>query len=780
MKDNDLNKNSYKAYDLQEENRMRDSEKWRKTQAIIDEQFSKDSSFDDERVNALGAPLLGDTRDLFRPASRDIPAQPGVYKWRDGEGRVIYVGKAKNLRNRLANYFQPLYQLHPRTQSMVLTARSLEWTVVSTEFEALTLEYTWIKAFNPRFNVVFRDDKTYPYVAVSLEETFPRVWITRNRSARHARYFGPYAKVWPLRHSLDSLLKTFPIRTCSSSVFSKAHRTGRPCLFASIGKCSAPCIGNIDPSEHRKMVEHVVGILTGSVGESYISQIKNEMKEASEELEFERAAKLRDEIAVLNTILQQNAVVFDNDVEADVFGFCGDELEASIHVFFVRAGMIRGEKNWSVERNEHISDSDLIADLLTRVYAEYEQNYTQNHEDTISIKKVRDAVSSTQQATATDGILRAQATKTRRERQERTGREDLLAPISPVPREIIVPIKISDERKQELELWLSNIRGSQVSIRVAERGEKRALMDRANDNASQELKRIKSSRINSIDMRTEAMNEIAKALGMSKSPLRIECYDISNTVDGSYQVASMVVFEDGVARPSEYRHFAVRGEHGDGKTDDLSAVYETLLRRFKHKDVYVEDRLDILNASDSSDTSDSSDINICDANSISNKHFSGNSLTSVRHFAYKPQLIIVDGGKEQAKAAKRAMKDAGVSDITVCGLAKKLEEVWLPDEDYPIIFKRSSEGLYLLQRARDESHRFAISYHRKLRRKGSLHSTFDAIPGIGAVYRKRLLASFGSIKSLKNASLEDLQKVPGIGENKAKAIYSALRKNNDK
>ena len=307
---------------------------WHKTQHNLYDphQISKSD------VNAFGAPLLGDSRDLFRPASQDIPAKPGVYKWRDGQGRVIYVGKAKNLRNRLANYFQPLYQLHPRTQSMVLTARSLEWTVVATEFEALTLEYTWIKAFDPRFNVVFRDDKTYPYVAVSVGEEFPRVWITRNRGAKKTLYFGPYAKVWPLRHSLDSLLKTFPIRTCSSGVFYKAHRTGRPCLLASIGKCSAPCVGNITPREHREYVEHVVGILTGSIGNSYIAQITREMKRASEDLEFERAAALRDEIAVLSTVLQHNAVVFDDDVEADVFGLCGDDLEASIHAFLCELG----------------------------------------------------------------------------------------------------------------------------------------------------------------------------------------------------------------------------------------------------------------------------------------------------------------------------------------------------------------------------------------------------------------------------------------------------------
>lgn len=754
MNNANIVENRQNENNLQDDDKLSKNSEWVKTNSNIDNSFSEEEN--NSVLNSFGAPLLGDTRDLFRPAAKDIPSQPGVYKWRDSEGQVIYVGKAKNLRNRLANYFQPLYQLHPRTQKMVITARSLEWTIVATEFEALTLEYTWIKTFAPRFNVVFRDDKTYPYVAVSTGDTFPRVWITRNRSNRSAQYFGPYAKVWSLKHSLDTLLKTFPVRTCSAAVLNKAHRTGRPCLFASIGKCSAPCVGNIATSEHRQLVERIVGILTGSLGSSYIAQLTREMKQASEDLEFEKAAKLRDEISVLDTVLQQNSAMFDEDVEADVFGFCSDELEASIHVFFVRAGMIRGERNWSVERNEQMSDGELLADLLIHAYVEYDQNSLETQNDSINIKQVRDAVGNMQQATATDAKLRAQATRMRRNRQEITGREDLLAPISPVPREIIVPIEIPEEHLSELESWLSNMRGSKVTIRVAERGEKRALMQRSNDNASQALSRIKTSRVNSIDMRTKAMNEISKALGMNKAPLRIECYDISNTVDGSYQVASMVVFEDGIARPSEYRHFSIKGENGNGKLDDLSAVYETIMRRFKHSD---------------NDTYK----NNFDANSSDFSGSSASSSSSLKlSFAYKPQLIIVDGGREQAKAARKAMQDAGIKDITVCGLAKKLEEIWLPDENYPIILKRSSEGMYLMQRARDESHRFAISYHRKRRRKGALHSAFDDIQGVGKVYRKRLLLAFGSIRELKKASLEDLQKVSGIGANKAKNIYDAL------
>lgn len=496
-------------------------------------------------VNKNGAPLLGDSRDLFRPKTSDIPAQPGVYKWRDGEGRVIYVGKAKNLRNRLTNYFQPLYQLHPRTQTMVLTARNLEWTVVGTELESLTLEYTWIKEFDPRFNVVFRDDKTYPYLAISSGERVPRVWVTRSRKRRDTRYFGPYAKVWDLRHSLDRLLKTFPVRTCSQNVYHKAEITHRPCLLASIGKCSAPCIGRISVEEHRKMCEQLIGVLTGRIGKSYIAQLTREMKEASDELEFEKAARLRDQIQMLSTVVEQNAVVFDFDVDADFFGVDSDELEASVHAFYVRAGSIRGERNWSVERVEDVTDEELIADLIVQVYSETAGETIRASQSTV-VTEQRNAIGSTQIVTATDAVARAQATRERNERQDQTGRADLLAPISPVPREVIVPIEPA--RREELESWLSGLRGGAVSIRVASRGDKRQLLDRANDNAKQAMQRSKMSRISDMGARSTAMNDVAKALGLEQAPLRIECYDISNTVGGAFQVASMVVFEDAIAK----------------------------------------------------------------------------------------------------------------------------------------------------------------------------------------------------------------------------------------
>ncbi|WP_129917372.1 excinuclease ABC subunit UvrC [Bifidobacterium pseudolongum] len=723
-------------------------------------------------TNANGAPLLGDTRDLFRPRTGDIPAQPGVYKWRDGEGRVIYVGKAKNLRNRLTNYFQPLHQLHPRTQTMVLTARSLEWTVVGTELEALTLEYTWIKEFDPRFNVVFRDDKTYPYLAVSVGEEYPRVWVTRSRKRRDTRYFGPYAKVWDLRKSLDRLLRTFPVRTCAPAVFRKARLTGRPCLLASIGKCSAPCVGRIEASAHRRMCEQLVGVLTGRVGKSYIAQLTAQMKEASADLDFERAARLRDDIQMLGTVMEQNAVVLDQDVDADVFGFATDELEASVHAFFVRSGTIRGERNWSVERADEVDDGELMADLIVQVYSELtheaastpradaleDGGAAQGASQSLIINEQRNAIADSQQITATDATARAQATRARTRHMEQTGRADLLEPVAPVPRQILLPF--APARADELEQWLSGLRGGAVSITVPMRGNKKQLLDRADQNAQQALQRSKMSRISDIGTRTAAMNDVAQALGLDQAPLRIECYDISNTVGGAFQVASMVVFEDGIAKKSEYRRFAIRGDDGTGALDDLSALYETLTRRFKHGNI----------AGDSGESLDNerrasgqpADEDVVQQN------------TNRRHFAYKPNLVVVDGGKPQVMAAAQALADCGVEDVAVCGLAKRLEEVWVPDDDYPIILKRTSEGLYLLQRVRDESHRFAITYHRQARRKGALRSALDDIPGIGPAYQKRLLAHFGSVRAMREASVEELEAVKGVGHAKAQRIHDAL------
>ena len=746
---------------------------WRRTAQALEEESATGTT---TGVNKNGAPLLGDSRDLFRPKTSDIPAQPGVYKWRDGDGRVIYVGKAKNLRNRLTNYFQPLENLHPRTQTMVLTARSLEWTVVGTDLESLTLEYTWIKEFDPHFNVKLRDDKTYPYLAVSVGEEFPRVWMTRVRKRHDTRYFGPYAKVWDMKHTLDALLKTYPVRTCTPGVFRKAKLSGRPCLLASIGKCSAPCVGRISASDHRRLCTELTGVITGRLGKSYRASLTRSMQKASKELDFEKAARLRDQIAMLDTVIEQNAVAFASNVDVDVFGVASDELEASVHAFFVRSGAIRGERNWSVERVEDVSDSELISDLLVQVYSDLmNENDSELHKlptesDTpVSISQDRDAMGSTQKVTALDAEARAKATRSRHQHQDQTGRADLLAPISPVPPEVIVPIQ--PDRTGDLQEWLRELRGSAVTIRVASRGEKKSLMDRANANARQALQRSKLSRMSDMGTRTQAMNDVAKALGLDRAPLRIECYDISNTVGGQFQVASMVVFEDAVPKKSEYRRFAIRGEDGKGAVDDMSAIYETLTRRFRHGNI----------AGDSGDSMEAERKAGDKAPELVEQEEGAivQQNTSARHFAYKPNLIVVDGGKPQVTAAARALHDCGVDDVALCGLAKRLEEVWVPDDDYPIILKRQSEGMYLLQRVRDESHRFAITYHRQTRRKGALRSALDEIPGIGPTYQKKLLNHFGSVKRMRQASQDELEAVKGIGSAKAEAIYQALHSDQD-
>ncbi|WP_416518086.1 excinuclease ABC subunit UvrC [Bifidobacterium asteroides] len=746
---------------------------WRRTAQALEEESATGTR---TGVNKNGAPLLGDSRDLFRPKTSDIPAQPGVYKWRDGDGRVIYVGKAKNLRNRLANYFQPLENLHPRTQTMVLTARSLEWTVVGTDLESLTLEYTWIKEFDPRFNVKLRDDKTYPYLAVSVGEEFPRVWMTRVRKRHDTRYFGPYAKVWDMKHTLDALLKTYPVRTCTPGVFRKAKLSGRPCLLASIGKCSAPCVGRISASDHRRLCTELTGVITGRLGKSYRAGLTRSMQKASKELDFEKAARLRDQIAMLDTVIEQNAVAFASNVDVDVFGVASDELEASVHAFFVRSGAIRGERNWSVERVEDVSDSELISDLLVQVYSDLMSEndselhkLPENSDAPVSISQDRDAMGSTQKVTALDAEARAKATRSRHQHQDQTGRADLLAPISPVPPEVIVPIQ--PDRTGDLQEWLRELRGSAVTIRVASRGEKKSLMDRANANARQALQRSKLSRMSDMGTRTQAMNDVAKALGLDRAPLRIECYDISNTVGGQFQVASMVVFEDAVPKKSEYRRFAIRGEDRKGAVDDIRAIYETLTRRFRHGNI----------AGDSGDSMEAERKANDKAPELVEQEEGAivQQNTTARHFAYKPNLIVVDGGKPQVTAAARALHDCGVDDVALCGLAKRLEEVWVPDDDYPIILKRQSEGMYLLQRVRDESHRFAITYHRQTRRKGALRSALDEIPGIGSAYQKKLLNHFGSVKRMRQASQEELEAVKGIGSAKAEAIYQALHSDQD-
>ena len=740
--------------------------------------------------NCNGEPLLGDSRDAFRPATGDIPTDPGVYKWRDGNGRVIYVGKAKSLRQRLTYYFQPLSQLHPRTQTMVLTGRSLEWTVVGTEMEALTLEYTWIKEFDPRFNVVFRDDKTYPYLAVSFGEDIPRIWITRSQKAKRTRYFGPYTRAWDLRNSLDSLLKAFPVRTCTPNRFRRAQKEGRPCLLYSLGKCSGPCVGKISPADHRELMKNLTAVLTRRVGERYISGLRQQMNEASEKLEFEKAARLRDQITAMKNVVQQNGVVFSDSVNADVFGYAGDELEASVHAFFVRSGTIRGERNWSVEKVEDISDAQLMNDMITQVYSQIEDDSKRDDQverqaAALEIRTQRDAVSSAESIDAQTQGERAQSTRQRHEREAVPGRIDLFSDASPVPSEIIVPVIPAD--KDRLESWLTGLRGSKVTIHLVERGDKKSLLERANKNARLALAQSKSRRTASLAARQEAMNDIKEQLGLPEAPLRIEGYDVSNAAGGGYQVASMVVFEDGMARRSEYRRFSIKGGTGRNESlDDLSALYQTMTRRFRHGNIAgdsgdsIEAERRIEKAEDAAtggrDAAGQSKVTtvMSDANGSTRSDEIIQQDTRAHHFAYKPNLIVVDGGAGQVKAVQKALDDCDVHDVAVCGLAKRLEEVWLPGEDYPLILNRQSQAMYLLQRVRDESHRFAIAYHRMRRRKGQISSVFDSVPGIGRTYSRRLLAHFGSVRKIRQASIDEIEQVNGIGAAKAKNIYRAF------
>lgn len=624
----------------------------------------------------------------YRPAPGDIPAEPGVYRFWDEHGRVIYVGKAKSLRARLASYFQNPAGLHPRTFQMVTTAAGVEWTVVANEVEALALEYTWIKEFAPRFNVKYRDDKSYPYLAVTMGEKYPRVQVLRGEKKKGTKYFGPYSHAWAIRETMDLLLRVFPIRSCSPGVFRRAQRTGRPCLLAYIGKCSAPCVGWISPEEHRELAEKFCDFMGGATG-PYLRQLERDMKEASASLDFERAARLRDDLAALTTVVEKNAMVFSDGTSADVFAMAADELEASVQVFHVRDGRIRGQRGWVTERVEELTEPQLIEALLTQVYG--------------------DAAYGDKDA---------------------------------VPREVLVPA--SPHNHLDLGEWLSQRRGGQVQIRVPQRGDKRTLAATVHRNAEHALALHKARRSADLTTRSQALADLQDALDLESSPLRIECYDVSH-IGGSDQVASMVVFEDGLPKKSDYRHFNIRGEDGDGARDDTAAMREVIGRRFRR---YLEEKALPPALHD--------------------------EQGAPRRFAYPPNLVVVDGGEPQVAAVAEAFEELGITDVALVGLAKRLEEVWLPSEAYPLVLPRNSHGLYLLQRVRDEAHRFALSAHRSRRSKGMTRSELDEIPGLGPTRQKALLAAFGSVRAMRGATAADLSSVPGIGPRLAEAIVAAL------
>jgi excinuclease ABC subunit C len=640
----------------------------------------------------------------YRPRPGEVPDSPGVYRFRDSTGRVIYVGKAKSLRSRLANYFQDLSALHPRTQTMVTTAASVEWTVVGTEVEALQLEYSWIKEFDPRFNVKYRDDKSYPYLAVTMGEPFPRVQVLRGAKRKGTRYFGPYAHAWAIRETVDLLLRVFPVRTCSAGVFKRAGQVGRPCLLGYIDKCSAPCVGRISQEDHRALAQDFGDFMAGSTSR-YLRRLERQMQEAAAEMDFERAARLRDDLGALRRVLEKSAVVLPDATDADVFGLAEDELEAAVQVFHVRGGRVRGQRGWVVEKVEDLTDGDLVQHLLQQVYGDSEQE------------------------AGADGGGTASA----------------------VPREVLVPVEPSDA--DQVVSWLSGLRGSAVDVRVPQRGDKRALLETVERNATGALKLHKTRRASDLTTRGVALEEVQEALGLDSAPLRIECYDVSN-LQGTEVVASMVVFEDGLPRKGEYRRFAVRGTGG---VDDLASLHEVLTRRFRR---YVDER--------------SADAAVELAASGEVPAGVDPSTGRARRFAYPPNLVVVDGGAPQVAAAARALAELGVDDVALCGLAKRLEEVWLPGEEHPVVLPRTSEGLYLLQRVRDEAHRFAITYHRAKRSRTMTTSALDGVPGLGPSRRAALMAEFGSLKALRAATAEEVAKVPGVGPATAAAVVAAL------
>lgn len=622
----------------------------------------------------------------YRPKTSDIPTKPGVYRFRDEHGRVIYVGKAKVLRNRLLSYFAKPERLTPKTRTMVFTAASVQWTVVGSELEALQLEYTWIKEYNPRFNIVFRDDKTYPYLAVTMDEKYPRALVMRGDKRKGVKYFGPFYPAKAIRETLDTLLRVFPVRSCAPGVFRRAQASGRPCLLGYIDKCAAPCVGRISEEDHRKLAEDLCTFMSGEATR-FTKELTAKMQEAVAELEYERAARYRDDIAALNRVFERNAVVLAQNTEADIFGIHGDELEAAVQVFHVRDGRIRSQRGWVVEKVNDLSDAEFIEQLLTQVYAD--------HADRI-------------------------------------------------PREILVPTLPEDI--DEVTQWLSQLRGSNVSLRVAQRGDKAALASTVVENAEQALRLHKSKRAGDITTRSLAMQELQEALGAEQALLRIECYDASHT-QGTNVVASMVVFEDGLPKKSEYRKFSITGE---AARDDTASMYDVIHRRFSR---YLKEKVDPA---------------IVQAGEVE----AGSA--EVKKFAYPPSLVIVDGGPPQVAAAQKALDDLGIDDIPVVGLAKRLEELWLPDDPFPVILPRASAALYLVQRLRDEAHRFAITFHRAKRGKSMLESELDAIHGLGKTKQDALRKHFGSMKKIRAASVEELQQVPGVGEKLALVIRNSL------
>ncbi|MGO9162207.1 MAG: excinuclease ABC subunit UvrC [Streptosporangiaceae bacterium] len=673
----------------------------------------------------------------YRPAPGSIPESPGVYRFRDERDRVIYVGKAKNLRSRLNSYFADFAALHPRTQSMLRTAARVDWTIVTTEVEALQLEYSWIKEFDPRFNVRYRDDKSYPYLAVTMDEEYPRVMVLRGAKRRGVRYFGPYSHAWAIRDTVDTLLRVFPVRTCSAGVFKRAGQIGRPCLLGYIGKCSAPCVGRISEAEHRRLAEEFCDFMAGQTGK-FIRRLEADMRAASAAEEYERAARLRDDIQALQRALEKQAVVLPDGTDCDVIALAEDQLEAAVQVFYVRGGRVRGQRGWVVDKVDDVSSADLVEQFLGQVYGD--DRAARDHPGSAGGRQGNDEIF-TEKGQARSGRLPSASA----------------ADSSAIPREVLVPVPPPDAAA--VEEWLAARRGSRVSLRVPQRGDKKALLETVARNAAQSLALHKTRRASDLTTRSRALAEIQEALGLDEAPLRIESYDVSN-LQGTHVVASMVVFEDGLARKSEYRRFAIKGLDG---TDDVAAIREVIGRRFRRYLAEQPGAGDGGLAGDGGDEPGSAGVGPDDP-----------EPTARRKFAYPPNLLVIDGGPAQVAAAVSALEELGVVDVSVCGLAKRLEEVWLPGEDGPVILPRTSEGLYLLQRVRDEAHRFAITYHRAKRSAALTVSELDSVPGLGPARRAALLREFGSVRKLRQASAAQIEELPGFGPRLAAAVVAAL------
>ncbi|CAG7617915.1 UvrABC system protein C [Leucobacter soli] len=620
-----------------------------------------------------------DRRESFRPAPGEIPTSPGVYRFSDRHGRVLYIGKAKNLRARLANYFQPLRSIPPRTRRMLALAASVDWTVVATDTESLVLEHTWITEFQPPFNVQFKDDKTYPYLAVTLRDEAPRLLITRNEKIRGARYFGPYPKVWALRETTALLQQAFPIRTCNDADYKRAMQSGRPCLAGQIGRCDGPCSGRIGVEEHRHRVEELVGFLNGGDA-THLRALQREMRDAAVEQRYEEAARLRDQVTAVEHVMERNSVALPLDADLDVFGLKSDELSAAAHQFIIRGGRIRGERSWIVDVELDDSPSTLLEQVVQSAY---------------------------------EG-----------EREP--------------PPEILVPVLPKGVEALEAALRARRPRGGRVRVRVPERGDKAQLMSRATLNAGEHLLRHRLKRAADITARTDALAELQRALGMSEPPLRIECIDVSH-LQGTGVVASLVVFEDGLPAKGAYRKYRI-----EQTRDDTDSIHQVVARRAA--------QLNELRERAEQDPE---------------------AAIAVGRYRERPQLLIVDGGAPQVAAAHRALSEAGIDDVFLIGVAKRLEELWLPDDPFPVILPRGSEALFLVQRARDEAHRFAITFQRQ-RRSTALASRLTEVPGLGPKRVRALLKHFGSVTRLRAASAAEIAASPGIGPALAEVVHRHL------